>query len=232
LAVLSCSWHISRSKLRELIEASNSFTPECIEFQDKIAYRTGLGDATAVPPAVQTADGKNCNMDAARFEYNTTCFKAIQEVLQKTGIKPHRVNFVITNSSLFNPTPSLSAAIINHFKMPASTINYSLGGMGCSAGVIAMDLARELLCNHPNSVALVVSHENITLSYYTGEAAHGLLSGGSRQGVVVLQGLWWFWCCRSVECVSSKRKQHTVWTDRGQQAQHTGRRGVVVETKV
>jgi 3-ketoacyl-CoA synthase len=187
LAFLSCSWHLSRSKLRELIEASNSFTPECIEFQDKIAYRTGLGDATAVPPAVQTADGKNCNMDAARFEYNATCFKAIQEVLQKTGIKPHRVNFVITNSSLFNPTPSLSAAIINHFKMPASTINYSLGGMGCSAGVIAMDLARELLGNHPNSVALVVSHENITMSYYTGQVTQGGGLGGHKG--------YWCWRC-------------------------------------
>jgi predicted naringenin-chalcone synthase len=41
---------------------------------------------------------------------------------------------VITNSSLFNPTPSLSATIMNHFKMPHTTLNYNLGGMGCSAG--------------------------------------------------------------------------------------------------
>jgi 3-ketoacyl-CoA synthase len=163
-----CSWHLSRSKLRELIVLSKSFEPECIEFQDKIAYRTGLGDCTAVPPAVQTADSKNCGIDAARYEYNETCFLAVKEVLEKTGINPRQVNFVITNSSLFNPTPSLSAAIINHFRMPSSTINYSLGGMGCSAGVIALDLARELLGNHPNSIALVVSHENITMSYYTG----------------------------------------------------------------
>jgi hypothetical protein len=67
-----------------------------------------------------------------------------------------------------NPTPSLSAAIINHFKMPASVINYSLGGMGCSAGVIALDMARELLSLHPNKVALVVSHENITNNFYIG----------------------------------------------------------------
>jgi len=166
-----CSWHLPRSKLRELIEASKSFEPECIEFQDKIAYRTGLGDSTSVPPALHTADSRNCGIDAARFEYGKTCFVAIEEVLQKTGIKAGQVNFVITNSSLFNPTPSLSASIINHFKMPSSTINYSLGGMGCSAGVIALDLARELLGNHPNSIALVVSHENITMSYYTGRMA-------------------------------------------------------------
>jgi 3-ketoacyl-CoA synthase len=31
-----------------------------------------------------------------------------------------------------------------------------------------MDLARELLQQHPGSYALVVSHENITNNYYTG----------------------------------------------------------------
>ncbi len=41
--------------------------------------------------------------------------------------------------------------------------------MGCSAGVIALDLAKELLELHPDSYALVVSHENITNNYYGGK---------------------------------------------------------------
>ena len=49
------------------------------------------------------------------------------------------------NCSLFNPTPSLSAMIINHFKMRSNVVSYNLSGMGCSAGVIAISLARELL---------------------------------------------------------------------------------------
>jgi hypothetical protein len=40
--------------------------------------------------------------------------------------------------------------------------------MGCSAGVIAVDLAREMLELYPNSYALVVSHENITNAFYAG----------------------------------------------------------------
>lgn len=50
------------------------------------------------------------------------------------GVQPRQIGIVITNSSLFNPTPSLSAMIMNHFKMPHTTFNYNLGGMGCSAG--------------------------------------------------------------------------------------------------
>lgn len=46
--------------------------------------------------------------------------------------------------SLFNPTPSLSAMIMNHFKMGSRTINYNLGGMGCSASLVAVDLAKQV----------------------------------------------------------------------------------------
>ena len=41
-------------------------------------------------------------------------------------------------------------------------------GMGCSAGVIAVGLAQRLLAGEPNSRALVVSTENITLNWYSG----------------------------------------------------------------
>ncbi len=41
--------------------------------------------------------------------------------------------------------------------------------MGCSAGLISIDLAKDLLKVHPNTYALVVSTENITLNWYRGE---------------------------------------------------------------
>jgi hypothetical protein len=56
-----------------------------------------------------------------------------------------QVDILIVNCSLFNPTPSLSAMLVNHFKMKSNIVSYNLSGMGCSAGVIAISLARELL---------------------------------------------------------------------------------------
>lgn len=40
--------------------------------------------------------------------------------------------------------------------------------MGCSAGIVSVDLAKDLLQVHPNSYALIVSMENITLNWYHG----------------------------------------------------------------
>lgn len=56
-----------------------------------------------------------------------------------------QIDILVVNCSLFNPTPSLSAMIINHFKMRSNIVSYNLAGMGCSAGVIAVNLAKELL---------------------------------------------------------------------------------------
>jgi 3-oxoacyl-[acyl-carrier-protein] synthase III len=81
-------------------------------------------------------------------------------------VKAKQIGIVITNCSLFNPTPSLSAQIMNHFEMGSGTLNYNLGGMGCSAGVVALDLARQMLQLYPDRYALVVSHENLTSNWW------------------------------------------------------------------
>jgi 3-ketoacyl-CoA synthase len=156
------SWAFSRADVRRLAEKNGEIPQDMIDFMAKLAYRSGLGDNTAVTPAIQACLDHKPGMEAARLEYEATCFSVVEELLAKTGVKPSQIKFVITNSSLFNPTPSLSAAIMNRFKLRHDTINYSLGGMGCSAGVIALDLARQMLQLNPGTYALVVSHENIT----------------------------------------------------------------------
>lgn len=53
---------------------------------------------------------------------------------------------------------------------------YILGYIVCHlTGVIAVDLAREMLELYPNSYVLVVSHENISNAFYTGKDPSMLL---------------------------------------------------------
>jgi 3-ketoacyl-CoA synthase len=58
--------------------------------------------------------------------------------------------------------------MINKYKMRSDIKSFNLSGMGCSAGVISIDLAKDLLQVHRNSLALVISTENITQNWYTG----------------------------------------------------------------
>merc|ERR1719420_1479723 len=96
--------------------------------------------------------------------------KTVADLLAATGTAAEDIGIVIVNCSLFCPTPSLSAMLVNHFKMRSDCLTYNLGGMGCSAGGISIDLARRLLRGHEQkgSLALVVSTENITQNWYRG----------------------------------------------------------------
>jgi hypothetical protein len=126
------SWRFRRADVRRLAEANGTMQRADAEFLERMAFRSGLGDATAVVPAIQACPNEKPGIEVARGEYEATCFSCVAELFEKTGVKPAQIRFVITNSSLFNPTPSLSAALMNRFKMRDDTINYSLGGMGCS----------------------------------------------------------------------------------------------------
>ncbi|RWR88848.1 3-ketoacyl-CoA synthase 20-like protein [Cinnamomum micranthum f. kanehirae] len=143
------------------------FTEENLTFQKKILERSGLGQSTYFPDALFNIPPNPC-MAEARKEAEAVMFGAVDQVLAKTGVKPKDIGILVVNSSLFNPTPSLSAMIVNHYKLRGNIKSFNLGGMGCSAGVISIDLAKQLLQVHPNSYALVVSAENITLNWYNG----------------------------------------------------------------
>lgn len=65
--------------------------------------------------------------------------------------------------------------VCNKFGLRQDIRSYNLGGMGCSANVISVDLAKQLLENRPGSLALVVSTENITQNLYRGNQKSMLL---------------------------------------------------------
>uniref|UniRef100_A0A5B7AQU4 3-ketoacyl-CoA synthase n=1 Tax=Davidia involucrata TaxID=16924 RepID=A0A5B7AQU4_DAVIN len=153
----------------------DTFTEENLEFQRKILERSGLGDSTYLPEAVLNVP-PNPSMKEARKEAEAVMYGAIDELLAKTCVKPKDIGILVVNCSLFNPTPSLSAMVINHYKLRGNIVSYNLGGMGCSAGLISLDLAKKLLQVHPNSYALVISMENITLNWYFGNDRSKLVS--------------------------------------------------------
>lgn len=61
------------------------------------------------------------------------------------GLQAKDVDIIVTTCSIFCPTPSLASMVVNHFKMRPDVQSYHLGGMGCSNGVVAVNLIKDLL---------------------------------------------------------------------------------------
>lgn len=134
----------TRELFMERSKLTGSFSDENLAFQQKILERSGLGQKTYMPEAVMRVPPNPC-MAEARKEAEMVMFGAIDELLEKTGVKPKDIGILVVNCSLFNPTPSLSAMVVNHYKLRGNIVSYNLGGMGCSAGLISIDLAKQLL---------------------------------------------------------------------------------------
>lgn len=151
----------------EQARKSGKFDEASLEFQSRILKSSGIGDETYVPRSIM--DAGNCaTMKEGRAEAAMVMFGALDELFEKTRVRPKDVGILVVNCSLFNPTPSLSAMIINHYKMRGNILSFNLGGMGCSAGIIALDLAQDMLQSNPNNYAVVVSTEMVTFNWYTG----------------------------------------------------------------
>ena len=156
------------------------FSPDAIDFQKRVSERNGVSDHAYLPPALHADPADRARrfpgatptartMAEAREEARMVLFTVVDDVLSRLALKPTDIDILVVNCSLFNPTPSLSAMLVNHFKMRSDIVTFNLAGMGCSAGVLATQLAGKCLATQRSSYALVVSTENITQNWYLGE---------------------------------------------------------------
>ncbi|KAL9262403.1 3-ketoacyl-CoA synthase 2-like protein [Drosera capensis] len=145
----------------------SNFTDETMEFTRKMLERSGAGPVAYLSKGL-LMDPPDICIARAREEAENVLFGVFDMLLAKTGVDPAKVGIVVTNCCAFSPVPSLSAMIVNRYKMKDDVLSYNLSGMGCSGSLIAVGLAKELLQVHENTYALIVSTENVTENFYQG----------------------------------------------------------------
>lgn len=150
------------------------YDEESLVFLEKILSRGCISGNCAFPHTIHCRPSR-MDIEAARDESRYVFKYVVGDVFAMTGLSGSDIDILIVNCSLFSPTPSLSALIINMFGMREDIKSFNLGGMGCSAGLIATDLAKDLLQVHKNSRCLVVSTENISQNWYLGNDRSMLL---------------------------------------------------------
>ncbi|XP_031504463.1 3-ketoacyl-CoA synthase 10-like [Nymphaea colorata] len=162
-------YKVSRQEFIELAKKSGNFDDTNLEFLQRTLKKSGIGDESYLPRHVISSPSRSVTIAQGREEAAVLMFGAVDSVLFSTKIHPRDITILVVNCGIFNVVPSLSAMLVNHYKMRSDIQTYNLGGMGCAAGAIAIDLARALLDSRPGTYALVVSTEIITATWYAGK---------------------------------------------------------------
>ncbi|XP_061337215.1 3-ketoacyl-CoA synthase 7 [Gastrolobium bilobum] len=152
-----------------------NFDQETIDFELKVLERSGIGVEACMPESVHEVppDG---SLKHAQAEIELVLFTIVKELLSKHNVHPKSIDILVSNCSLFCPTPSITSMIINKFGFRSNIKSVSLSGMGCSAGLLSISLAKDLLRVHKNSLALVLSMEAVAPNGYIGNAKSKLIS--------------------------------------------------------
>lgn len=156
------------SHLIEHLELYGIFSEDSVNFQAKLAEKSGIGGDAFIPLAGHEIPPDTA-LNRSREEIEMVLFTVVKDLLLKHRISSDQIDILISNCSLFCPTPSITAMIINKFGFRKNVKSISLGGMGCSAGMLSISLAKDLLKVHKNSLALVLSMEAISPNGYKGK---------------------------------------------------------------
>ncbi|XP_020583315.1 3-ketoacyl-CoA synthase 5-like [Phalaenopsis equestris] len=148
-------------------------------FMLRVLEKSGLGEETCLPVTAHYIDPVPVpTLTGSRDEAELVIFSAVDDVLRKTGVRPSEIDILIINCNSFFPMPSLTAMVVNRYKLKSNVKSFNLSGMGCSCGPISVGLAKNLFEANPNSgLALIVSTEIITSpAWYKGRERSMLVS--------------------------------------------------------
>jgi 3-ketoacyl-CoA synthase len=162
-------WRVSNDVWLSKASARFQLHEDETKFMMQITHRSGIGYATHFPASIVELPA-DLSLSAARAEAEVVMFHCIDRLLADNNVKPEEVDILVTNCSLFNPTPSIPSMIINHYKFRSDIQSFHLGGMGCGISPLSVNLASSCLRLHEKKhpIAIVVSMENITQNIYCG----------------------------------------------------------------
>ncbi|KAL5852383.1 hypothetical protein ACOSQ3_007501 [Xanthoceras sorbifolium] len=168
-------YRMPHSMFLEYAYLDNQMDADSLTFQVKILEKSGFSEETCIP-ACMTLLPIGKSLSSAREEAESVIFSTVSDLLKKNNIDPKSIDILIINSSMVSPTPSLSAMVVNKFRMRSNIMTFNLSGMGCSAGILSISLAKDLLRVHRNSLAVIVSTELLNVNRYTGKEPSMLLT--------------------------------------------------------
>lgn len=138
------------------------------KFLLKAVVSSGIGEQTYGPRIVFEGREDKPTLKDGIEEMEDFFFDSITKLLDRSGVSASEVDVLVVNVSMLACVPSLAARIINRYKLREDVKVFNLTGMGCSASLISVDVARNIFKSYKNVYALVVTSESLSPNWYTG----------------------------------------------------------------
>ncbi|KAJ1257411.1 hypothetical protein BS78_K058000 [Paspalum vaginatum] len=184
---------------------------EDISWGLRLLQRSGIGEETCVPYAYHYVPPDR-SLQASREEAELVIFSAVDDMFARTTVRPEEIDVVIVNCSIFTPTPVLADMVVSRYELRDDVRSLNLSGMGCSAALVSVGLAKNLLqVAPPDTRVLIVSTEILSSQYYVGMDRSMLLPNCLfRMGAAAMilsnsDEVARFWLCRMVRTVAAAR---------------------------
>lgn len=140
---------------------------EC-KFLLKLLVSSGIGEETYAPRNFFTGRAQSATLSDAILEMEEFFYHTLDNLFSKSGISPSEIDLLVVNVATFSTLPSLSARIVNHYKLREDIKVFNLSGMGCSGSLISINLVQNIFKTRKNLLAIVVTSEAIAPNWYIG----------------------------------------------------------------
>uniref|UniRef100_A0A7N0V6R9 3-ketoacyl-CoA synthase n=1 Tax=Kalanchoe fedtschenkoi TaxID=63787 RepID=A0A7N0V6R9_KALFE len=160
--------HLSQETCGRIILRNRNLRLEEYKFLLRAMVGSGMGQCTSGPPIVLSGNEDCPRLGDVLAEMEEIMFSTLDQLLESSGFRPEDIDILVVNVTSFTSLPSLSARIVNRFRMRDDIKVYNLTGMGCSANLIAIDMVHKLFKTHKKALAAVVGTEAIGQNWYCG----------------------------------------------------------------
>ncbi|KAJ8768659.1 hypothetical protein K2173_023563 [Erythroxylum novogranatense] len=152
----------------EVIKRNTNLGLNEYKFLLKAIVSSGIGEQTYAPRIMFAGREESPTLDDGISEMEEFFHDSIEKLLARSGISAQEIDVLIVNVSMLAAVPSLASRIVNHYKMREDIKVFNLTGMGCSASLISVNVAQNILKTYRNVHALVVTSESLSPNWYAG----------------------------------------------------------------
>ncbi|XP_057726508.1 3-ketoacyl-CoA synthase 19-like [Arachis stenosperma] len=168
---------LDRDTCVRIIRRNKNLGLQEYKFLLKAMAKSGIGEHTYAPRSVIEGREECATIEDSLKEVDEIMFETLERIFKRTGFSPVQIDILVVNITVFSSVSSFAARIINRYKLRDDIKVFNLSGTGCSGSIVAIDLVHRLLKTmHKNCLAVVVSTECLSQSWYCGKVTSMMLS--------------------------------------------------------